>query len=332
MNAAWRDGMRRVNKAPSLVAGLWLLTTLASLPLALTMRAAIAGHLGSSLEADTAASGVNFDWMQEFQGQASGLTTTFTPAVIGFAAVLDNLSAFIDADARPLLVTCAAAIYIVLLTMFAGGIIDRYARDRPTYAHGFFSACGVFFFRFIRLGVIAALAYLALFGSLHPWLFDDLLPRLTRNMTAERSVFFVRLALYCVFALPFAAVNLLFDYAKVRAVVEDRRSMMGTLTAAAAFIGQNLTSVVVVYLLDALLFVAVLVLYRIVAPGAGSTGWPMWVAFAIGELYVAARLWVKLVFWASETALFQSRLAHAGYVRAAQPTWPDSPAAEAIGH
>jgi len=36
------------------------------------------------------------------------------------------------------------------------------------------------------------------------------------------------------------------------------------------------------------------------------------------------------VFWASETALFQGRLAHAGYVAAAKPVWPDSPAAEAI--
>ena len=27
-----------------------------------------------------------------------------------------------------------------------------------------------------------------------------------------------------------------------------------------------------------------------------------------------ARLWIKLTFWASETALFQGRLGHAGYV------------------
>jgi hypothetical protein len=39
---------------------------------------------------------------------------------------------------------------------------------------------------------------------------------------------------------------------------------------------------------------------------------------------------VKLVFWASETALFQSRLAHVGYVNRRAPTWPESPQAEAI--
>ena len=39
---------------------------------------------------------------------------------------------------------------------------------------------------------------------------------------------------------------------------------------------------------------------------------------------------VKLLFWASETSLFQSRLAHAGYVATPAPAWPDSPTAEAL--
>jgi hypothetical protein len=49
-----------------------------------------------------------------------------------------------------------------------------------------------------------------------------------------------------------------------------------------------------------------------------------------GQLYVLARLWIKLTFWASDTALFQGRLGHAGYVVRPAPTWPDSPAADAI--
>jgi hypothetical protein len=66
-------------------------------------------------------------------------------------------------------------------------------------------------------------------------------------------------------------------------------------------------------------------------PGAGGLGWPMWLGLAIGQLYLLARLWVKLVFYASETAFFQSQLAHAEYTAAPQPVWPESPAAEAIG-
>ena len=54
------------------------------------------------------------------------------------------------------------------------------------------------------------------------------------------------------------------------------------------------------------------------------------VAFALGQIYVLGRLWAKLAFWASETALFQDRLAHAGYVARPEPRWPESPAAAAI--
>ena len=55
------------------------MTLLVSLPLTLAMRGMLAQHLGASLAADTAASGVNYDWMQEFADQASGVGATFKP-------------------------------------------------------------------------------------------------------------------------------------------------------------------------------------------------------------------------------------------------------------
>ncbi|MQA28749.1 MAG: hypothetical protein GEU82_02770 [Luteitalea sp.] len=330
MLKAWRDGIGRVNRAPAILFGLWITTALVSVPLTLEIRGRIQDHLGASLEAGSAASDVNYDWLQEFMGQAGGLSRTVTPSVVGFAAVLDNLSALVDATPRPAVVAAAAALYVVLLTFFSGGIIDRYARDRAVRAHGFFTVCGVFFFRFLRLGVLAAAAYGFLFGSFHPWLFDDVYPRLTADVTSERTAFFTRLGLYLLFGLPLAVVNLLFDYAKVRAVVEDRRSMIGALAAAGSFVRRNLWSASALYALNAAAFVGVLAVYRLIAPGVGTAGLSMWLAFGVGQLYVVARLWVKAVFWSSETALFQSRLAHAGYVRSPERLWPESPAAEAI--
>src|SRR5580765_7949501 len=90
---AWRDGVRRAAKAPAIVIGVWLATALISLPLTLSIRAELMTHLGSSLAAESAAQGVNYEWMQEFVDQATGLGATFRPTIIGFAAVLDNLSA-----------------------------------------------------------------------------------------------------------------------------------------------------------------------------------------------------------------------------------------------
>jgi hypothetical protein len=327
---AWRDGIRRVAGAPLILIGVWLMTTLVSLPLTVALRGEIRSHLGASLAADTAASGVNYEWMQEFADQASGLGTTLKPTILGFGAVLDNLSAFVDNTSRPIVIVGAAGAYILLWLFAAGGIIDRYARDRATGAHGFFSAAGVYFFRFFRLAIVMFAVYGLLFGYLHPWLLDKAYTRLIRDVNVERTAFFIRAGLYLVFLLVLAACNLVFDYAKVRAVVEDRRSAFGAIAAALRFIRANLSATIALYLLNVALFALTLAAYAAVAPSAGGIGWTMWIGFAIGQLYILARLCVKLIFWASETSLFQGRLAHAGYVAAPKPVWPESPSAEAI--
>lgn len=328
---AWRDGIRRVNRAPAVLAGVWVMTILISLPLAAALRGMLRDHLGASLAGDSAAGGVNYDWMQEFTSQASGVGVTFGPAVLGFAAVLDNLSGFLDNTAEPIVIAFAGATYLGLWVFVAGGIIDRFARERRTRAQGFFAASGVFFFRFLRLGALMGLAYGLLLRYLHPWLFTIVYPRITNDLTVERTAFLIRVAFYGVFAVGLAACNVLFDYAKVRAVVEDRRSMLGATAAAARFIVRNLPAAGGLYLINVILFAIVLAAYALVAPGAGGGGLSIWFAFSIGQAYVLARLWVKLVFWASETALFQGRLGHAGYVAAPIPVWPESPMAEAIG-
>jgi hypothetical protein len=329
--AAWREGLRRVAGAPAILAGVWIATLLVTLPLALGLRAQIEQHLGGSLAADTAASGVNYDWMQEFGDQATGVGVTFKPTIIGFGAVLDNLSGFLDNVQRPVVIMGAAAAYLALWIFIAGGIIDRYARNRPTPLHGFFAASGVFFFRFLRLAAIMGIVYGVLFEYLHPWLFDRLYPRLTYEMSAERTAFFTRVALYVVFGLVLAACNLVFDYAKVRAVIEDRRSMIGALSAAIGFVRRNHATAAALYVCDFLLFLIAIAVYAVVAPGAAGAGLVAWLGVAVGQLYILARLWVKLAFWASETALFQGRLAHAGYIATAAPVWPESPVVEAIG-
>ena len=70
MFSAWLDGVRRVNRAPAILMGVWAITLLVSLPLTLAMRDMLAQHLGASLEGNAAAGGTNYDWMQEFADQA----------------------------------------------------------------------------------------------------------------------------------------------------------------------------------------------------------------------------------------------------------------------
>ena len=328
--SALRDGIGRVNRAPVILFSVWTLTWLVSLPLSIALNGMLEQHLGSSLVAETAASGVNSDWIQEFADQATGPAVTLTPAILGFGAAMDNLSAFADHTARPAAIVGAGAAYAVIWMLIAGGIIDRYARDRATRAHGFSAASGVFFLRFLRLAVVQWIVYAILFGVVHPWLFGSAYAQLTRNVSVERTAFLVRAACYGVFGIFVAACMMVFDYAKVRAVVEDRRSMLGALTASARFIRHNFGGASLLFVENVTVFAIVVAIYALVAPGAGRSSTMTWLGFALSQVFILARLGVKLTFWASETALFQGRLAHAGYVARPVAMWPESPAAERI--
>ena len=327
--AAWRDGWQRVIHAPAIAAGVFAMTFVLALPLALVVRGAIAAHLRDSLMAVRAADGANWDWWQEFSAQATGLGTTFTPSVIGVATTIDSVSSVLDRRAPIAPVAWALAFYLAGWLFVSGGIIDRYARQRPTRTYGFFAASGTFFFRFVRLGALVGVVYWWLFTYVHPWLFGQVYETLTRNLNVERTAFAWRVALYVVFGLLVVFVNVLTDYAKARIVVEDRRSAAGALAAAWRFIRRHPRRVFGLYALNAITFIALVGVWALVAPGAGGSV-TTWIGFVLTQLYVIARLLFKLQFLASETALFQAALAHASYTAAPEPLWPDSAAAEAI--
>ena len=51
--------------------------------------------------------------------------------------------------------------WLVVWSFLGGGILDRYARNRPTRGRGFFGACGAHFPAMLRLGVVEWLVWLA---------------------------------------------------------------------------------------------------------------------------------------------------------------------------
>lgn len=326
---AFIEGWRRVLRAPALSASIAGLTLLLALPLAVALGAMIEEHLGASLEADRAAAGWDAGWAAEFSSQAQGLGRTFSHEVLGFGGTLATLSDLVDRERLNPTIAGAATAYVVLWVFLSGGVLDRLARARPVGAAAFFSACGTYFVRFLRLGVVIGAAYWMLFAWLHPYLFGTLYNRLTRDMTEERDAIVLRALLYAAFLLPVALVSLAADFAKVRAVVEDRRSMLSALATAIRFVRRRFLRAFALYALNIIAAVVVLRLWLQAAPAADA---PIWAAFLIGQLYLLARIWAKLAFMASEIAFFQGELAHAHYTAAPAPRWPDSPAVEAINN
>lgn len=323
---AYVDGWRRVRQAPALVVVLWAATLAVALPAAWLLRGTLAAHLGDSLMAETAARGVNLDWWHEFLSQASGLGATFTPRIIGMAAVLDNLSRMTDARALPPALGVIVVAWLLLQVCVMGGVIERLARQQPMGRVRFLWACARHAGRLVRLALMTGAGYGFLFTQVHPWWFGDVYGAVVRDVTSERAAFAWWLGAAVVFAVPVVLLNVVADYARVRAVVEDRRSMLGALVAGARFANQARREVAALLVLQLVTFGLWLALYALVAPGASAALWGL----LVSQVYIAGRLSIRVSGLAAQVALFQSRLAHAGYVAHPLPAWPDSAAADAI--
>jgi hypothetical protein len=211
-----------------------------------------------------------------------------------------NLSLF-DRGAR------AVIVWLLFWSFAYGGVIDRFARDRPTRAHGFFAACGGHMMAPARLALIA----LVLEAALMP--------------IAEWSTSTDPGRIGAGIALALAAAILAF--ARIRLVVEDRRSAMGAIAAALRFVRRNPSSIVLMLAFTAVSYVVTALADATLRSGAVASAWT---ARASTEAFLAIQLWLKLAAYASGIALFQSRLAHAGYTAAPPAVWPESASAEAI--
>jgi hypothetical protein len=327
---AFRLGWRRVLSAPTLLGGVWLVTLLSALPAAWTVGTAISDHVGSSLMAQRIVAAPDEGWWGEFLAHAEGVALTVQPEIIGAAAPLSNFSTFLDERRVPLALVATVLLSMLAWLFLSGGIIDRYARGRRLGSRAFFGACGVFFFRFLRLSALVGLGYGLLVGPYHSLLFSSAYPWLTRETAVERVAFIWRIALYLAWLAPLLLLNLTADYAKVRAVVEDRHSMLAAIVAGWRFVRRHWGHVVTLYLANALVLAVALSIYMLVAPGGRGGDWRLLAVLVIGQAWILSRVATKLAFMATATALFQEHLAHAEYAAPPLPIWPDSPAAEAI--
>jgi hypothetical protein len=221
------------------------------------------------------------------------------------------------------------AAYGAAWLFLAGGILDRYARARSLGARQFFAACGTHFFRFVRQALLILPCYWLVFAYLHPLLFERLYGRAVRDMTEERDAIVVTAILYLVFAGVLAAINVVADFAKVRTVVEDRRSALAAIAASLRFVRRRPVRVVWLYVLNILAALVIARLWLQAAPGAGAA---TWMVLLLGQAYILLRVVARLGFLASEVVFFQGELAHADYAAPLEPLWPDSPSVEALRH
>jgi hypothetical protein len=213
-----------------------------------------------------------------------------------FARPEVSTSALVDA---PML---AAAVFLVLMLLFTGGILKVYHEDRTFTAGEFFGAGGQFFWRFVRLVIFLVIVLIPVglinlgFKAWSETLSDHIagpVPHVAVNIAGKLMV----LSLLVV-------VRLWFDMAEVSSVAEDEYAMRRSVVRAFGLIRNSLRSLLWLFLAPVLVEALVTLLVLFV--------WVRWVphqavatSFLLSQLVILLSVFTRLWQRSSEVLWYQ---------------------------
>lgn len=264
----------------------------------------IEASLGNSLAGKRMAEGYDALWYKQFSAAAQGIARTFQPSVVEAGALFDALDSFITGKilSGQSGIVYMAAIYWLMWIFLSAGFINLFLSKTGHL----FEGASRFFFRFLMLGIIAAVAYWLVFRYLLTWL-NGLTATLTRNTIDERVAFFYTVGKYLLVWMGIYFINIIVDYSKIFVVSREYKNVFKGIATAAVFIGKQPGAVIALYLFTGTLWVLLAFGYTLIAPGAGQSTWMgVFGAFVIGQLYILTRIGVRCLFYAGEAALAAS--------------------------
>lgn len=302
---AFLGGLRRVQSAKRYLFLVYLINLAVAIALGAVLSNSIRASLGSSTAGQNLRQGFDDFWYQTFSSSASGVAATFHPTVVGIGAVFNGLNSFIQGNLFDGYVGIVAVglLYLLMWTFFSAGFISVY--KNPGGERSFFAQSARFFPRFVILAILAGILYYLIFHFVMGWL-DSGVESLTRNVIDERIAFLYTLIEFAVLWALVFAVQMVFDYGKILTVVRDHRNALTAPIKGLGFVLSNLGKTVGVFVAVGLVWVAFVLVYWLVVPGAGQASWlPILLVFLLGQLYILSRIWTKCLFYGSETALYQ---------------------------
>ncbi len=305
---ALREGMRRLHSAKRILVWLYLLNLVVATVPTVVLSEVIRKSIDHSLAAENLRDGFDDEWHREFEVGASGLAGTFDPSVSGTGAVLNGLDAFVGGEMFSQFsgIVGVGVVFMLLWTFVNGGLVDFYLKPDLPSRERFFAASARYFPRLFRLFLLAAILYGATYYLLLPGV-EKAIQTVNRQVIDERVAFAWVLAKYALVLAIVFLINLVFDYAKVLTVLEERRSAVGAAWSSLVFTLRHPIRTVGLYAAIGAVGISLLLLYGLVAPGAlQQSYWTVAFAFALGQIHILGRIWTRLLFLSSQSALCQN--------------------------
>jgi len=303
-------GLRRALRSPVILVTLWLLGLAAALPATWFVAVGIENSIGPSRFHESMTRDFDATWYEEYGASAKGLGRSFDPALVGAGAFFDNLERWLTGTlfiAHPALLA-TAVVFALCWVFLHGGVIDRYAHPgRSPGIKRFFDACGLYFFRFLRLTALSAILYYLVYRLLRVTF--ERIESLTQESATESTVIAYSLLAWGLVALLLTLIHMCFGFARAATVVEERRSAVLAALRGIGFVIFNPGKAITLYYGMLLVSGLLLGAYAVIGPGVGqSTTRAVLIAFLIAQCFLLARLLLRLGLIAGQVALYRANV------------------------
>jgi hypothetical protein len=301
-------GFKNTGKAARMVVLLLVVNFAFSLIFAIPMYHSLQDSFGQSMVSERMAEGFDYLWWEEFRDQAEGLEQTFTPSIIGKGAILNNLEGLIQLRVfdLPPIVLIFGFIYIILHTFLAGGILYIFQKqDRRFSLKNFFKGAGAYFFRFFLLMLISWLFFL-LIGQVVKGGLDSILNNVRETAFSEITPFYLGLAFAAVVLFLFLFIQMVFDYGRIKIVLEERRDVLTAAAGAFGFVFRHLGSTLGLFYLLFLVQVAFSLFYILIQGLIPQSSFPgVLAAFLFQQIFIFGLIWIRCWLYSSQMELYR---------------------------
>lgn len=301
-------GFKATGRSQKMILLLFIINLLFSLLLAIPMYNSLKDSFGYSEAGDRMAEGFDYLWWEEFRDQSRGLETTFTPSIIGKGAILNNLEGLARMRflSLPPIILIAGVLYIILHTFLAGGILSIFKEKTLKFTmEKFFRGAGKYFFPFILLTLsswIFFYAVVTIFGSGFNFIVRDV----SRNSLSEIPPFYLGLLFNVILLFLFFFIQMVFDYARIKIVLEDHSNIFKTALNALSFVLKHPLSTLGLYYLIFFISFVVSVLYILFKEIIPQSTWPgVLIAFFLQQLFIFAIIWLRCCLYSSQMELYR---------------------------
>jgi hypothetical protein len=301
-------GFRNTGKSARMIILLLVVNFAFSLIFAIPMYHSLQDSFGQSMVSERMAEGFDYLWWEEFRDQAEGLEQTFTPSIIGKGAILNNLEGLIQLRVfdLPPIVLIFGFIYIILHTFLAGGILYIFQKqDRRFSLKNFFKGAGAYFFRFFLLMLISWLFFL-LIGQVVKGGLDSILNNVRETAFSEITPFYLGLAFAAVVLFLFLFIQMVFDYGRIKIVLEERRDVLTAAAGAFGFVFRHLGSTLGLFYLLFLVQVAFSLFYILIQGLIPQSSFPgVLAAFLFQQIFIFGLIWIRCWLYSSQLELYR---------------------------